>query len=168
MQSNAPEKSWCRVRDVQRHLDGGHALLRKLHSSEATDVRAGDVEFSFRVTISKEHDVYPIEIKRIQFPIRLAFSMTINKSQGQSFGRVGVYLDREVFSHGQLYVAVSRAKRKENLRLFVEGDPTRPRGNSIVRQAVRVRNVVLQEVINWTIPMIQFRPPTESPPFHIV
>ena len=49
--------------------------------------------------------------------------MTINKSQGQSLQRVGLYLDRPVFSHGQLYVAVSRVTSKDDLRiLIVEND----------------------------------------------
>ncbi|KAI8523384.1 hypothetical protein RHMOL_Rhmol13G0069100 [Rhododendron molle] len=45
---------------------------------------------------------------RCQFPIRLAYAMTINKSQGQSVKFVGVDLCTSVFSHGQLYVALSR------------------------------------------------------------
>lgn len=51
---------------------------------------------------------YPIKFKRYQFPIKLSFAITINKSQGQSFDKVGIYLNTYCFSHGQLYVALSR------------------------------------------------------------
>ena len=50
----------------------------------------------------------PCEFKRLQFPVRLAFAVTINKAQGQSLGICGVNLEYSVFSHGQLYVACSR------------------------------------------------------------
>ena len=49
----------------------------------------------------------PFVLKRLQFPIRLAFSMTINKCQGQTFDK---FLYRPCFPHGQLYVAFSRAR----------------------------------------------------------
>ncbi|KAL4153788.1 hypothetical protein QTP88_001621 [Uroleucon formosanum] len=47
----------------------------------------------------------PFEFKRLQFPVRLAFAMTINKSQGQSLSVCGINLENPCFSHGQLYVA---------------------------------------------------------------
>ncbi|PIO73234.1 hypothetical protein TELCIR_04797 [Teladorsagia circumcincta] len=59
----------------------------------------------------------PFCLRRRQFPIRVAFAMTINKAQGQSFSKVGIYLPEEVFSHGQLYVALSRAKTPEGIKI---------------------------------------------------
>ena len=41
--------------------------------------------------------------------------MTINKSQGLTLGTVGLYLAKEIFTHGQLYVALSRVKKSELL-----------------------------------------------------
>jgi ATP-dependent exoDNAse (exonuclease V) alpha subunit len=41
--------------------------------------------------------------------------MSINKSQGQTFEKVGIMLKSDFFSHGQLYVALSRVSSVENL-----------------------------------------------------
>ena len=81
----------------------------------------------------------PFEWQRRQFPVRPAFAMTINKAQGQSLKRVGVYLDRPCFAHGQLYVAASRARHPSGLRFAinspVDGDPC------------VTRNIVYREVL---------------------
>lgn len=45
--------------------------------------------------------------------------MTINKAQGQTLDFVGVYLKEHVFSHGQLYVALSRAKSINQLKVLI-------------------------------------------------
>ncbi|XP_046438429.1 uncharacterized protein LOC124189959 [Daphnia pulex] len=64
----------------------------------------------------------PVILNRKQFPIMLAFAVTIKKSQGQTFDRVGIYLPEPVFSHGQLYVAFSRATSREGIKvLCVDG-----------------------------------------------
>jgi hypothetical protein len=57
-----------------------------------------------------------------QFPVRLCFAMTINKSQGQSFEKVGVDLQAPVFSHGQFYVAVSRVCSAGGLHVLLSPD----------------------------------------------
>jgi len=44
--------------------------------------------------------------------------MTINKSQGQTIPNVGIYLPNPVFSHGQLYVVLSRAMATKNIKVL--------------------------------------------------
>ena len=59
-----------------------------------------------------------IEIMRRQFPIKLAYALTINKAQGQTLNFVGVDLRENVFAHGQLYVALSRVRSAENISIL--------------------------------------------------
>jgi len=48
------------------------------------------------------------DFKTIQFPVRLAFAMSINKVQEQSLKTAGIHMQNPRFLHGQLYVACSR------------------------------------------------------------
>ncbi|XP_069968843.1 uncharacterized protein [Bactrocera oleae] len=67
----------------------------------------------------------PFEFKRLQFPVRLAFAMTINKSQGQSLSVCGINLENPCFSHGQLYVACSRVGKPSDLFIYAPGNQTK-------------------------------------------
>ncbi|XP_076056367.1 uncharacterized protein LOC143034320 [Oratosquilla oratoria] len=60
-----------------------------------------------------------IPFKRKQFPVKLSYAMTINKSQGQTFDRCGILLDSaQCFAHGQLYVACSRVTSWNSLIIY--------------------------------------------------
>jgi len=65
-----------------------------------------------------------VEFKRLQFPVRPSFAMTINKSQGQSLKLAGIHLELPCFSHEQLYVACSRVGAAENLYILAPGGKT--------------------------------------------
>ncbi|GFX49106.1 hypothetical protein TNCV_3077241 [Trichonephila clavipes] len=67
----------------------------------------------------------PFEFKRLQFPVRLAFAMTINKAQGQSLQVCGLNLENPYFSHGQLYVACSRVGKPSDLFVYAPDGKTR-------------------------------------------
>jgi ATP-dependent exoDNAse (exonuclease V) alpha subunit len=65
--------------------------------------------------------------------------MTINKSQGQSLSNVGVYLKQPVFTHGQLYVAISRVKDRKGLKILIEN----PDGSC----GTKTKNIVYREIL---------------------
>ena len=70
--------------------------------------KAGNLVFIPRITLQPSSIELGINMSRRQFSIKLAYSMTINKAQGQSLKYVGIDSRTPVFTHGQLYVALSR------------------------------------------------------------
>ncbi|XP_046650963.1 ATP-dependent DNA helicase pfh1-like [Daphnia pulicaria] len=100
------------------------AIIRALRENLiVADIAAGNNKghtvYIPRMTLSPTDYDLPVILKRLQFPVLLAFAITITKSQGQTFDRVGIFLHEPVFSHGHLYVAFSRATSKEGVKVEI-------------------------------------------------
>jgi len=96
---------------------GGRVLEARVLGGE----HDGDVVMIPRIAIppSTSTTTHSFMFMRIQFPLRLAFALSINKAQGQSVRYVGINLRSSVFSHGQLYVALLRATCSRNIKVLL-------------------------------------------------
>ncbi|RYR48040.1 hypothetical protein Ahy_A07g034036 [Arachis hypogaea] len=119
------------VRDLGRNVIGADIV---------SSSNVGDKVFISRMNMIPSDTVIPFKFQRRQFPISLSFAMTINKSQGQILSTVGLFLRRPVFCHGQLYVAVSRVRNRNGLKILLCGDG--------LVDPIRTENVVFTEVFD--------------------
>jgi hypothetical protein len=130
-----PEKGLCNgIRMVVKEI-GSYVLKVAIMNGDNIE----QIEFIPRITLSTLEDDFPFILARKQFPVKLSFAMTINKSQGQSLSNVGIDLRHPVFMHGQLYVALSRSTNIEGIHvLFNQDDST---------QNNTIENIVYPELL---------------------
>lgn len=127
---------------INEGLCNGTRLLIKCLSNNLiqceilTGDKKGNIIFLNQITIYCEN-VYPFSFKRRQFPIKLAFAMTINKAQGQTFNKIAIDLRKDVFNHGQLYVAVSRVRSFDSLKIYLGSQ----------RSKKNIKNFVYKEIL---------------------
>ncbi|CAN1837200.1 ATP-dependent DNA helicase PIF1 [Linum perenne] len=104
-----------------------------------TRSHAGHRVYLPRIALASEQKSLNFTLIRRQYPVALCFSMTINKSQGQTLHQVGICLKRQVFTHGQLYVALSRVTKKSGLSIIScdeDGHPTRIMNNIVYHEVL--------------------------------
>jgi hypothetical protein len=93
-----------------------------------------DVLLRSMFTITPEASGLPFTILRSQFPIIPAYCLSVHKAQGQSLRKVGIVFETDPFTHGQLYVALSRVGGWDQVCTYYQGDD--------------VLNVVLRHLLN--------------------
>ncbi|XP_026459112.1 uncharacterized protein LOC113359744 [Papaver somniferum] len=132
----APKEGLCNGTRLVVTRCGRHVIEAKIIMGE----KAGEVVFIPRITFQPSASELNIQMERRQFPIRVAYAMTIDKSQGQSVKYVGIDLRTPVFSHGQLYVALSRCTAARRITLLF------PNESNVSLDPV-TKNVVYPEVL---------------------
>jgi ATP-dependent DNA helicase PIF1 len=91
-----------------------------------------------------------LKMRRIQFPVRLAWCGTVEKMQGQTLDAVGVYMPRHNFIHGKLYVALSRVRSSKNIKMYIIPDQHQGVHNGIHY----TRNVVDRQLWDLSLPRL--------------
>lgn len=121
-------------------------MERVIEAQVATGPDVGKRVFIPRLSITpSDTEKMPFTLRRRQFPLRPAFAMTMNKSQGQTLARAGIYLPKPVFSHEQLYVSKSRCGDPRGVTVYVPGGYRVAQGNAPA--GVYTANVVYTEVL---------------------
>ncbi|KAG4988777.1 hypothetical protein JHK82_031112 [Glycine max] len=128
---------------ANRLCNGTRLIITRLGSNvvEAeiiTRPNIGHRTYIPRMNLSSFDSPWPFKLIRRQFSFMVSFAMIINKSHGQSLTHVVLYLPNPIFSHGQLYVALSRVQSKKRLHILIHDNQGTPK-NTII-------NVVYKKV----------------------
>ena len=96
------------------------------------------MRFKFRLPYGQS-----FQLVRTQFPLRLAYCMTYNKSQSQTLRKVLLDTIGEPFAHGHLYVAMSRNRNFSDIRMYIHENMTHPSGKGDGTVMPVVKNILL-------------------------
>ena len=101
--------------------------------------------------ICKDTD-FPVPFKRLQFPVllALAYYLTLNRAQGQSLDKAGLYLPKSVFSHGHLYVGCSRCGDPDCVFVYADQSEFDHVREHLDENKSYTRNIVYPEIFGRT------------------
>jgi hypothetical protein len=124
---------------------GEHTItVRTIGQNRERMIKIPRITFKFRLPYGKSY-----QLTRKQFPLRLAYAMTYNKSQSQTLSKVLLDVTSPPFSHGQLYVALSRVRDCQNIVMYLKREQLTEIqiDRHIMGLVPTIENIVYQDVI---------------------
>jgi hypothetical protein len=105
-----------KVKKFEKDDDDEDVIVAELDNGET--VRISPYTWKIYKFFLKNEELRSEEVGSFrQYPVRLAFAVTIHKSQGKTFEKVAIDVGRGTFAHGQMYVALSRCTTLEGIIL---------------------------------------------------
>lgn len=123
MLSNDPDKRWVngslgKITAIITDTEGDDVIMVELENGTQVDVKKHTWEI-YQYYFDEVNNSLGSKVIGYftQYPLKLAWAVTIHKSQGQTFDRVIIDVGWGTFSHGQMYVALSRCTTLEGIVL---------------------------------------------------
>jgi hypothetical protein len=105
-----------KVKKFEKDEEGEEVIVAELDNGET--VQISPYTWKIYKFFLKNEELRSEEVGSFrQYPVRLAFAVTIHKSQGKTFEKVVIDVGRGTFAHGQMYVALSRCTTLEGIVL---------------------------------------------------
>ena len=123
-----------------------NAVVAELTTQPYTRFILPRIRFHYRLPFSRS-----FEIVRTQFPLRRAFALTYNKSQGQTLIKVLLDVRSHLFNHGSLYVGLSRVQLYSNVAFFLNDYRIYKCPHNIYDGCPVIRNIVYDEVLQYCV-----------------
>ena len=134
------------------HCNGSRYIIQsmtdKLIVARRLDGSSEDIVLIPKIPMYSKESDFVATFKRLQFPVVSAYYLTFNRAQGQSLDRCGLLLPESVFSHGHLYVGLSRCGDDDNVFIYANQDEFDSIRDDLPANRTFTRNIVFTEIFD--------------------